>query len=665
MRIGIFSKLGSSGGSEHRTVEMANAIVRYSPHECWVFCEGSLNNYLKTNLLNERVELVENVFEPEPNETVVGLMYDMDSLLIVNTDSDSFSKLDYWEGRKEKHHSYLVDVSRFKQMVFLYNFVFKVSKNLPEIRSKCPDVRIITANDEWSRRIDEDDNYSGIRSYPRMVLRSLIDPDSIDTEKMPSPLVRIGKHSKPHGYKFNPEHAELIRRVNDKYGDFISWDFMGVPSEQAKELESISNVTVRKAFSMPVKDYLRGIDLFLFFIKWERYEPWSRCVAEGMMSGCPILAPKKGGNMDQVHHEENGYLFSDFGEAEEQLCRLISNRDLRQRMGECSRSLSQEFTSEKIIRQYLDFISVSTPPIGVTSIIKDVEEFDTLAFSEPLEPAVQESTSTEVIKKGMPECIVIFSLWRSGSSWLEDMLGKKVEGSKLFGHEQQLFPFFAMMQQAYFHSSPSDRKEANKPVDEINNDDFHRNFGLKFAKVLHNMKKYSKSQFLNLASGLLRVLLSQYGQYEQVVEKSLESIVPQSFNIAYQLLGGESGFRLVFLFRDFKPYLASCYEKFVKKGKHDFEYYTHRWIEWNLHALDVISAHKVDNLYVLEYDDMVANPSIISRFALKYKESPHVRPGTLDKWKICEKAAEIESIYEQNQQAVDAILDKCRRMKIK
>ena len=667
MRLGIFSKLGASGGSEHRTVEMANAIVSYTSHECWVFCERELNDYLKKTLLDERVELVENVFQPQPNPTAVELMYDMDSLLVVNTDSYSFSKLDYWEGRMDKHHNFVVDVSRFKQMVFLYNFVFKVAKNLPEIRSKCPDVRIITANQEWYDRVDSDENYAVIRDYPRMVLHSLIDPKSIDPEKTPSYAVRIGKHSKPHGYKHNPEHLALMTRVNARYGDFVAWDFMGVPSSQAAEIRDLPNVTIRDAFSMPVKDYLKGIDLFLFFIKWERFEPWSRCVAEAMMSGCPILAPNKGGNIDQVQEGDNGFLFSDLDQAEERLCTLIASRALRQQMGQRSREIAQDFTSDKIVQKYLDFIQ------------EDMK--DTKAVEVQEQPAMQAtvSPSTEVSApvapvfakpstNGFPMCITVFSLWRSGSSWLEDMLGKKVEGSRLFGHEQQLWPLLSMMRQAYAHSSPSSRTEANRPVDEIDATDFHSNFGLKFAKVIHNAKRYSKVEFYDLAMGFIRLLLGQYTEYKQVVEKSPESIVPESFSLAYQLLSDQPGFRIVYLFRDFRPYLASCHAKFVKKGKKEkqnLEYFARCWIDWNLHALDVVAARPARNIYVLEYDDMVHNQALLDRFAVVRKQNPEVRSGTLDKWKSSEALSDIERLYESSQQAVDAILVKCRELKIR
>ena len=49
-----------------------------------------------------------------------------------------------------------------------------------------------------------------------------------------------------------------------------------------------------------VRDFLDQLDVFLFFPEWSREEPWSRVVAEAMVSGCPIIALDRGGTKDQV-----------------------------------------------------------------------------------------------------------------------------------------------------------------------------------------------------------------------------------------------------------------------------------------------------------------------------------------------------------------------------
>ena len=39
MRVGIFSKFEMSGGSEHRSIELANAFATYTKHESYLLVE--------------------------------------------------------------------------------------------------------------------------------------------------------------------------------------------------------------------------------------------------------------------------------------------------------------------------------------------------------------------------------------------------------------------------------------------------------------------------------------------------------------------------------------------------------------------------------------------------------------------------------------------------
>ncbi|MBD3407304.1 MAG: glycosyltransferase [Candidatus Lokiarchaeota archaeon] len=353
MKIGIFSKLGASGGSEHRCAEMANGIVRHTDHSCTILCEKDLNRHIEDKL-DDRINIIKRVFKPKPEN--VECLYDFDSLLIVNSDSYSFAKADYWLGKTE-HHDYEVDLSRIKQMAFLFNFVISPSKKLASLEKYVDDLRIICANKKFFHHITEKSGHACVRHLPRITLDSPIDPESITDVKTNSDKIRIGKHSKAHGYKFNEEHKKLIDMVNDKYGDKVSWDFLGVPSDRAAEICDIPNVTIRKEYSVPVGDYLRDIDIFLFFISWGRNEPWSRAVAEGLMAGCPVLATNKAGNLDQILHGNNGYLCDDLDGFYKWLCYLIENPDMINKLGRNGRIYSKSFSSANIIRQYIEFIT--------------------------------------------------------------------------------------------------------------------------------------------------------------------------------------------------------------------------------------------------------------------------------------------------------------------
>jgi glycosyltransferase involved in cell wall biosynthesis len=349
MKIGIFSKLGSSGGSEHRAVELANGITKYTEHEAIILCEQDFNDKIK-HRLDPSVSVIKNIFKPEPINA--NILYKVDKLLIINSDSYSFSKPEYWEGKTD-HHNHFVELNKINQMVFLYNFMIKPAQNLWRIQEKCPDVRIISTNRDYYEQLTTNPIFFKVQNIPKYILNSPIDPGVITPNKKQSNKIKIGKHSKAFDYKFNEDTKYIIDRVNDNFGDSIEWDFLGVPSTYSDQLQDIKNVILRKEYSIDVDQYLSEINIFFFNISWRRKEPWSRSLAEGMMSGCPILATNSAGNIDQVIHRNNGFLCNNKDEFVVWLEYLLSNQELISIMGRNSYLYSKLFTTEKIVGDLL------------------------------------------------------------------------------------------------------------------------------------------------------------------------------------------------------------------------------------------------------------------------------------------------------------------------
>jgi len=117
MRIGIFSKLEMAGGSEFRCAEMANGIARYSDHKSILISEKDIPSRI-CEYLHPDVEMRTNIFRGNTRD--IESFYGLDSLLIINTDSKSFAHYDYWSGKSERH-GVSIDLTRVKQMVFLFN----------------------------------------------------------------------------------------------------------------------------------------------------------------------------------------------------------------------------------------------------------------------------------------------------------------------------------------------------------------------------------------------------------------------------------------------------------------------------------------------------------------------------------------------------------------
>jgi glycosyltransferase involved in cell wall biosynthesis len=350
MKIGIFSKLGHAGGSEMRAAELSSIIIK-SGHECYLLCENGLNELVRSRLLPE-VKVFTDVLGEKGTNLLK--LYEVDTLLIINTDSQSFTTLDYWQGKTE-HHKFEVDIHRIKQMVFLFNYGIAQAATLNTIRTRCRDVRIICSNRNYFNLITERQLFEPVRHFPRIILDSPIGP--IISDKNYSPKVRIGKHSKTMGYKFNSDHKTLINAINYRFQDQITWDFMGVPKDRVAELSDIPNVIIRKEFSIDVPDYLKDIDIFLFFIDYNRSEPWSRAVAEGMAAGCPVLATKKGGNNDQIIHGNNGYLCESLDDFYNYLAYLLENPEKVRQLGANAKICSKQYAPDVVFRKLLDFIA--------------------------------------------------------------------------------------------------------------------------------------------------------------------------------------------------------------------------------------------------------------------------------------------------------------------
>lgn len=356
MNIGIFSKIGSKGGSEHRCVELANGISEFTQHRAFLLCEEHLNPIFRHAYpLHKNVDVVENIFKPQALNH--GMLYEMDRLLIVNSDSYSFTKRAYWQGQTE-HHQQTIDLLRLPPLTFLFNFVITPAHYLASIAELGVEVKIICSNAEFMKEISGQtkNRFSEIQTLPRFTLPSPIDKNSISIDKYPDKLIRIGRHSRAFNYKLNSEIVSLIEAINRNHSDEIQWDFMGVPRDHPLTKCNAPNLIIRNEYSMPVREYLKQIDIFLFFIDWNRHEPWSRSVAEAMLSGCPILATNKGGNKEQIIPGNNGFLCNDISDFEKSLIKLINSKALRNEMARNSILYGQQFTTDKIIQQLMDIL---------------------------------------------------------------------------------------------------------------------------------------------------------------------------------------------------------------------------------------------------------------------------------------------------------------------
>lgn len=104
-----------------------------------------------------------------------------------------------------------------------------------------------------------------------------------------------------------------------------------------------------------VADYLAAADAFVLP---SRLEGMSNAILEAMASGLPVIANAVGGNPELVAHGQTGLLCEagDPGAMVAALRRLMSDADLRQRMGHAARRRAQDmFSIDSMITGYADF----------------------------------------------------------------------------------------------------------------------------------------------------------------------------------------------------------------------------------------------------------------------------------------------------------------------
>lgn len=338
------------GGSEMRCAELANGISQFTPHKAFILAEDGIPSRLRQKI-HSNVICVENSFK-DPK-----YFYDSDRIIIVNTDTPEFSTADYWLGKSSRHNLSL-DVASLsgKNMFFLYNFLVSPAQHLDQLSQLGVNVNIITTNRKFFEEITKQDRYERVRIFPRYILESPINQYGLDvfTRKFKE-TISIGMHSKGVQNKWNSELPKLVNDIRSRYSNVL-FRFMGIPKNLQNELNKIKGVTCLSEDGESVRDFLKQLDIFLFFPDWKREEPWARVIAEAMVSGCPVIALNKGGTPDQVLHCNNGFLCKNYKDFYKYLVYIIEHKETIESMSKNSIRISQEFYSSNIIRKLMCII---------------------------------------------------------------------------------------------------------------------------------------------------------------------------------------------------------------------------------------------------------------------------------------------------------------------
>ena len=351
MNIGVFSKFAMAGGSEFRAAELATGISKYVGNEAFLLAEGDIPDRVLERV-GEKVHVVSRVLTKKQN---VDILYEMDCIIVVNTDCTVFTSEGYWSGNTGRHGT-RVDLARIRKLAFIFNFIVSPATKLISLAPLVDEIFIVTTNRRFFYEISDQERYAAVRHLPRLILESPIDQDSMHVDRIHSETVRIGQYSMSMEQKFNEEIVDLVERLNRKFPGRIEWRFMGMPESRALQLAQHANITFHEAFSIPVQDFLQNVDVFLFYPSWKRQEPWSRSIGEAMASGCPVVATKRGGNEDQIVHGNSGFLCNSIDDFDRFLSEMIENAERIHCLGRNARRYARFFNSQFIVQKLMEFI---------------------------------------------------------------------------------------------------------------------------------------------------------------------------------------------------------------------------------------------------------------------------------------------------------------------
>lgn len=166
----------------------------------------------------------------------------------------------------------------------------------------------------------------------------------------PPQLVMVARFAEPK------DHRLLIRALTGLTDQ--SWNLILVGDgplrndiERLVEEECLGDRVAFKGSRKDVPDILAKSQLFVLSTTREGF-PLS--TLEGMRAGMPVIAADVGGVGEAVIDGENGYLFTagDIEYLRRCICSLISNSDLRQRMGKKGRNrFLEKFTAQVMVEK--------------------------------------------------------------------------------------------------------------------------------------------------------------------------------------------------------------------------------------------------------------------------------------------------------------------------
>jgi len=143
----------------------------------------------------------------------------------------------------------------------------------------------------------------------------------------------IGRLSRDTQNKFSENDPDLFRMIADM-GCRVR--LMGATTLESS-LGGYKGIDILHASAEEPDVFLSSLDCFIYRTHDSWTEPFGRVVMEAMACGLPVVCENRGGYVELIEHDKNGFLFSTTEEAVNIIKKLESDRELCRRIGEQAR----------------------------------------------------------------------------------------------------------------------------------------------------------------------------------------------------------------------------------------------------------------------------------------------------------------------------------------
>lgn len=122
----------------------------------------------------------------------------------------------------------------------------------------------------------------------------------------------------------------------------------------ANKIPRNENIQLLPEGYLPAEQLLQGLDVF-YYRTGKHVETFGRVVFEAMACGLPVVCHYHGGYADHIIHGKNGFLFETTEQACQILRELISNSELRARVGRNARNTVEQLFSKQALENMCDY----------------------------------------------------------------------------------------------------------------------------------------------------------------------------------------------------------------------------------------------------------------------------------------------------------------------